>query len=261
MGRFNRACAAALLLAMALQAEGAARAGRAAPVKRQAPAVAAAYLAEQPAYGGMRFYVYKPSNIPTGWYATYDGYPVFRGGDGVWYYGTREGAGITQTGYVVGSVVPSLAGLKRWTAVAPSAPIYSNGAGTGVDADYLPGWARNGAFMAVEKWRGSVDRIGVINRPSVPVAWKGERPKVIYVWTGNRWSQIMKDGNAIDDPLSELRRNMYDLTVSANRSGSAQWGYEDMALLSQYAALWGYRWMGHIPLVDQFGRPGVPYQY
>ena len=68
-------------------------------------------LITQPAYSGMQFYVYRPYNIPGGWYATYDGYPVFRNADGIWVYGSCVGANIVPTAYVVGSVVPSVAGL------------------------------------------------------------------------------------------------------------------------------------------------------
>ena len=226
-----------------------------------------AALVEQPLYGGMRFHVYKPANAPTGWYATYDGYPVFKGKDGVWYYGSREGAGIVQTGYAVGSVVPSVVGgLKPWTAVTPVAPVYSGGqAGQGAGlvpgagSVPQPGWTRNPRFLAIEKWRGSVDRVGVLNKPVVPVAWKGEHPKVIYVWTGQRWHQVLGKEEGMDRPLAELRRKFYDLTVEVNRSEGGPWGYEDMAILARYAAAWGYRWMGQLPVVDQYGRPGVPY--
>ena len=245
---------------LSLCAEGAARA-------KSAQSKPQSYLAEQPAYAGMQFYVYKPDNIPAGWFATYDGYPVFKGRDGVWYYGTREGSAITQTGYVVGSIVPSMAGIKPWTAASTTAPIYSkakseskNGAVRSQSSD-LPLWARNTSFMALEKWRGSVDRVGVLSKPSVPVAWKGEHPKVIYVWTGDRWAQITGIGETIDDPVAEIRKNLYELTVTVNRTNSAPWGHSDTALLAQYAAHWGYRWMGWIPVMDQFGRPGVPYLY
>ena len=61
-------------------------------------------LITQPAYSGMQFYVYRPYNIPGGWYATYDGYPVFRNADGIWVYGSCVGANIVPTAYVVGSV-------------------------------------------------------------------------------------------------------------------------------------------------------------
>ncbi|MEA3284793.1 MAG: hypothetical protein U9Q00_07490 [Synergistota bacterium] len=42
---------------------------------------AATYIAEpvlvtQPVYDGMSFYVYRPYNMPAGWFVTYDGYPV-----------------------------------------------------------------------------------------------------------------------------------------------------------------------------------------
>ena len=246
------------------------------------------YLVDQPAYAGMQFYVYKPANIPAGWYATYDGYPVLKGKDGVWVYGTREGTGVTQTGYVVGSVVPSVAGLNPWTAVvpvlsdtparaaptsavpvtspaqaqyvpptspSPSAPIVLQGEPT-----RLPAWARSAAFFAVERWRGSVDRIGVLNRPSIPVAWKGERPKVIYAWTGNSWYQIASKGEG-GDPVLALRAQIYDLTVRTNRSNTVPLGSGDIALLARYAGMWGYRWMGQIVLVDQYGNPAGPYVY
>ncbi|PIE55602.1 MAG: hypothetical protein CSA35_00100 [Dethiosulfovibrio peptidovorans] len=46
-----------------------------------ASAGAMTYIAEpvlvtQPVYDGMSFYVYRPYNMPAGWFVTYDGYPV-----------------------------------------------------------------------------------------------------------------------------------------------------------------------------------------
>ena len=63
----------------------------------------------------MRFYVYQPYNMPKGWYVTFDGYAVKKNKDGVWVYGTFAGPNLTPTNYIVGSVVPSLAGLSPWT--------------------------------------------------------------------------------------------------------------------------------------------------
>ncbi|MDR1048814.1 MAG: hypothetical protein LBL51_03585, partial [Synergistaceae bacterium] len=85
------------------------------PMFRADPAEAKVYVAEpllvpQPAYAGMQFYVYKPYNLPKGWYATFDGYPVMKNKDGVWVYGTYHGPNLTPTHYIVGSVIPSMAG-------------------------------------------------------------------------------------------------------------------------------------------------------
>ncbi|MCL2031610.1 MAG: hypothetical protein FWG93_08715, partial [Oscillospiraceae bacterium] len=66
------------------------------------PAGAKLYIAEpllvnQPPYAGMRFYVYRPYNMPKDWYATFDGYPVIRNKDGVWVYGTYSGPNLIPT--------------------------------------------------------------------------------------------------------------------------------------------------------------------
>ena len=254
--------------------------------------IGAPILITQPAYSGMQFYAYRPHNIPSGWYATYDGYPVFKGADGVWMYGSNSGRGIVPTSYVVGSVVPSVVGLVPWAAtsvpavVAPAAPpviapvvtstphgvdtlapqtvtvLTNQGMETAVatpplqpaaapvNALYVPGWAVNSSFLAIGNWSRSVDRIGVLVKPALPVAWKGRYPKVIYAWTGQSWYQItLRDGTS---PFSALKNKAYDLTVISNKT-NFHWRDEDMGTLAQYAAMWGYTWMGQILLT----RPGL----
>ena len=212
-------------------------------------------LITQPAYSGMQFYVYRPYNIPGGWYATYDGYPVFRNADGIWVYGSCVGANIVPTAYVVGSVVPSVVGLVPWgaapacapavapvvvPAVAPVAPVAVVAAPV-----YVPRWVQNPNFVAVGGWGRSVDRIGVLGKPAVPVAWKGSRPNVIYAWTGRNWYQIsLRDSQ---HPVDALRGRLYELACMSNRNNLV-WTDQDMNVLAQHAAVWGYRWMGQIVL-------------
>ena len=87
--------------------------------------------------------------------------------------------------------------------------------------------------------------MGILTKPAVPVAWKGEYPKVIYAWTGRSWYQITcREGTL---PLSALRNRAYDLTVITNRS-NFRWRSEDLGALYQYATMWGYGWMGQIVL-------------
>ena len=287
-------CLLPLALALAMPASAAVVFGTAGTAGIGAP-----ILITQPAYDGMQFYAYRPHNIPTGWYATYDGYPVFKGADGVWMYGSNSGRGIVPTSYVVGSVVPSVVGLVPWAAtsvpavVTPVAPpviapvvtstphgidslapqtvtvLTTQGMETSaaatpvhtpppplqpaaapVSALYVPGWAVNSSFLAIGNWSRSVDRIGVLVKPALPVAWKGRYPKVIYAWTGHSWYQItLRDGTS---PYSALKNSAYDLTVITNKT-NLQWGEADMGPLAQYAAMWGYSWMGQILLT----RPGL----
>jgi hypothetical protein len=238
----------------------------------RAPAEADVYVAEpllvpQPAYAGMRFYVYKPYNLPKGWYATFDGYPVTKNRDGVWVYGTYHGPNLTPTHYIVGSVVPSMAGLSPYvgsvqissvTSLPESAraqpqavrqPSGITGAVSfippGRSPTYMPDWLFNDRFLVLGRWKESVDRIGILTKPAIPVAWKGHSPKVIYAWTGREWYQITaREG---ERPAGALKNQLYTLTRLAQRGGLT-WYDADIPLFSQQAAVWGYYWMGEILL-------------
>ena len=236
-------------------------------------------LVQQPVYSGMNFYVHRPAGMPNGWYVTYDGYPVYRNAGGVWMYGSANGPSIATTAYVVGSVVPSVAGIVPWVA-APSvaelptpapmtppqvawpqhaswvattaqpvvAPIVAPAPASApvltAAPAYVPARPLSPAFLALGRWGKSVDRVGVLKKPAVPVAWKGAHPKVIYAWTGLSWHQITtRTGN----PLSELRGQAYELTVLSNRENSA-WNNSDTSALIGWVAGWGYGWMGQISL-------------
>ena len=234
----------------------------------------------QPAYHSMNFYVHKPVNLPRDFYATFDGYLVYKGAKGVWYYASAEKSGLTKTGYVVGSVLPYVVRLKPYNAkISSVAPILGSNriienpetspASKSERAVYLPPdlytelysparmtpndpeWTRNANFMAVEKWRKSVDKIGVIYRANIPVAWKGDFPEVIYAWTGQNWRQLSaKTPHAT--ARSILRREIYDLTVYTNKLNRLRWTEDDSHVLAQYAAMWGYEWAGQIILGRDF---------
>jgi hypothetical protein len=225
-------------------------------------ALAKLYLAEpllidQPSYTGMRFYVYKPYNMPPNWYATFDGYPVIKNRDGVWVYGTYAGPNLMPTHYIVGSVVPAAAGLSPYASpieissvtrlapmpVAVEQPMMSAIPGEGAHSTYMPDWLFDSHFIAVGRWKNSVDRIGILHRPNVPVAWSGDSPKVIYAWDGHSWYQMMaREGQR---PVDVLKANIYTLTRLVNHH-SFIWYEVDMPVLSQQAAKWGYYWMGEI---------------
>ncbi|MDR2522401.1 MAG: hypothetical protein LBC93_01685 [Synergistaceae bacterium] len=238
-----------------------------------APAAAKVYVAEpllvqQPPYAGMTFYVYRPYGMPKGWYMTFDGYPVFKNKDGVWVYGAYHGPNLVPTHYVVGSVIPSMAGLtpyatpaqissftvwqppvrslpeEPYTAVRqPQIKHQSRAADLPIYPTYTPEWLFDRHFMAVGKWKGSVDRLGVLHRLGTPVAWKGNSPNVLYVWTGEMWYSIMaREGQR---PAGVLKENLYFLTRRTKRNGFV-WYEADVPLLAQQAAVWGYYWMGEV---------------
>ena len=225
-----------------------------------------AILVTQPAYHYMSFYVYKPANLPIDIYSTFDGYLVYKNKN-VWQYASYNKGVITKTGYVVGSVIPQVVRLKPYNEkISSAAPILSNESEIqdspriiytppssnpeGEKNIYLPSnadWTKSANFMSVGKWPGTVNKIGVLARPKIPVAWKGEYPEVIYAWTGGKWKQIFSR-NKFSSAISTLRRELYNLTVESRKSDLFYWSDDDTYILAQYSNAWGYEWLGVIDL-------------
>lgn len=218
-------------------------------------------LVPQSPYAGMTFYVYRPYNMPPDWYITLDGYPVHKNSDGMWVYGTAEGPNLVPTNYVVGSIVPSTAGITKWISDVQVSELrkFPNNAefqavrqkgftrnqmSQGKDySTYIPDWTFNPAFMAIGNWKGTVDRIAVLSDFGTPAAWLGSNPKVIYVWTGTLWHQL--DAGQIRSPKRILIRN-YSKLMRLSRQSGFKWYAQDMPILSQQAKAWGYYWLGEL---------------
>ena len=217
-------------------------------------------LVPESPYAGMTFYVYKPYNMPKGWYVTLDGYPVKKNSDGMWVYGTCEGPNLVATSYVVGSVVPSMAGITKYIsdvqiselrklptqemqAVRQGGFTRSQMARGQNTSTYIPDWTFRSDFMSIGNWKGTVDRIGVLDKPAVPVAWQGSKPKVIYLWTGKSWYQInLKESQT---PARAIRQK-YPEIQRLVRLNNFHWYEQDMPILAQQAKAWGYYWLGEI---------------
>ncbi|MBQ9389087.1 MAG: hypothetical protein IJU07_02815 [Synergistaceae bacterium] len=219
-------------------------------------------LVPQSPYSGITFYVYRPYNMPKDWYITLDGYPVHKNADGMWVYGTSEGPNLVPTNYVVGSIVPSTAGITKWVSDVqvselrkfPNAEILevrqkgftrSQMAQGKNYSTYIPDWTFNPAFMALGNWKGTVDRIAVISELGTPAAWSGASPRVVYVWTGSSWYQV--DTGERRSSMRALRRNYAKLKRFVRESG-LKWYAQDMPVLSQQAKAWGYYWLGEISI-------------
>ncbi|MDR3230883.1 MAG: hypothetical protein LBT65_05545 [Synergistaceae bacterium] len=217
-------------------------------------------LVAQPAYAGMRFYVYEPQGVPKNWYATFDGYPVWKNAEGIWHYGSYSGSMPIPTNYVVGSVVPSLVGLVPVAAVPASmtsmvpTPVLAVAPQPVMPVFPVPvvpvmSWQLNPRFMVLGLWKGNVDRIGLLHKPTVPVAWKGTLPQVIYAWTGSTWYQMVAEEG--ERPGDVLRHNLYTLTRLVNQNGPSLWYEPNVSLLVSQAGQWGFFWMGEISPVVQ----------
>ena len=216
--------------------------------------IAEPVLVTQPAYSGMSFYVYRPYDMPAGWCVTYDGYPVTRTSGGNWVYGVQGGAGLYMaSGYVVGSVVPmgvpqlAVVGQPQVVASQPVVMQQPQAVVASAVVPTVPHWLANANFTVISKWGRMVDRMAVLNRPRVPLAWKGDRPEVLYGWTGKSWYQMRcrKD----EFPAETLKRHVYELTRMANEN-NFKWNDSDTAVLAAQAPVWGYLWMGRVAPIN-----------
>lgn len=190
-------------------------------------------LVSQPVYEGMQFFVCQPSWAPPGWYMTYDGYPVSRGTGGVWYYGIPSGETVMPSAYVVGSVVPAQIPLVPFTQIVSAvSPI-----------PLVPYWLQDSRFLAVAKWHLLVDRMGMLEHPRVPLAWKGDSPSCVFAWTGKTWYKMLaQEGESAGEVL---RRHGEALQTFVRQNGFL-WNDADTPTLANQAAVWGFLWMGRM---------------
>ncbi len=180
------------------------------------PSFGATYIAEpvlisQPAYYGNSFYMYRPSNMPAGSLIQ-----------------------INPAGEIILESSTQIPAIKL-----EESPVFVQ-KGTPFQAPY---WMTNKNFMMVSAWKELIDRMGILYHPKLPIAWKGEVPKAMFVWTGKSWWQIhCKDG---ETPQCALQRNMYALT-KLSKENQTSWTSQDAGFLANQASLWGYYWMGYV---------------
>lgn len=236
--------------------------------------IAEPVLVTQPAYAGLSFYVYRPYNMPAGWFVTFDGYPVMKAKDGKWIYGFYDGKGIVPSGYVVGSVVPGAVQLVPLFPLQGTAPV-SGSVQTQPSGEFAPGvvvrapadvvaavpppvppassalpvvpwWMTHPGFLEVSRWSALVDRMAILDKPRVPIAWKGDVPSVLFAWTGKSWYAMRSPGEGLG-VADILRHNIYSLVRMVNQNGFL-WNDAETPALANQATIWGYLWMGHLAL-------------
>ena len=173
----------------------------------------------------MNFEIWQPAGLPTGWYATFDGFPVAQVAKDRWVYGQMGIDGtLAPTDVLVGSVVPS----------------------------DVPGLARIAATWAYSRYVNSpefrsilnrnCDRMGYLNDTCVrtAVAWSTRKPGV-WVWLGNRWKKILpRSGEYTWQALKRYRQWLCEEL----RKNNVWWTGAEPADLADLARQWGLLWSG-----------------
>ena len=187
--------------------------------------VMAAY---QKAYA-MNFEIWKPSDLPAGWYATFDGFPVAQIAENRWVYGQLDIDGtIRPTNVLVGSVIPSsVPGLARIAAV------WSYGRSV-----------NSKEFQKIRDYM--CNRMGWLNDGYVNtiIAWHTNRPGV-WIWLGNRWKKLTpRTGEYTWQMLKRLSPWIAD---ELRKNHAWYQGGEPMEI-ADLARQWGYIWSGKVVL-------------
>jgi len=177
----------------------------------------------------MNFEVWKPGDLPAGWYATFDGFPVAQIAENRWVYGQLgiDGA-IHPTNILVGSVVPSsIPGITRIAAVWSY--------GKALDS---PEFQRIREMMC--------NRMGWLNDNYVNtiIAWHTNRIGV-WVWLGDRWRRF--------EPRSgeytwQMLKRISPYIADELRKNHAWYQGGEPTEVADLARQWGYIWSGRVIL-------------
>lgn len=189
----------------------------------QGRAVMTAY---QHAYA-MNFEIWKPIDLPAGWYATFDGFPVAQIAENRWVYGQINSYGTIQpTDILVGSVIPSeVPGLLRVAFVGGLSRFFNDSEFLKI-RDYMcnrMGWLNDGTISTI-------------------IAWNTYRPYV-WIWLGNRWRRFTPNsGEYAWQMLKRLSPMLNDELRKAGMFYLPSEPYE----IADLARQWGYIWLGRV---------------
>ena len=186
-------------------------------------AVIAAY---QQAYA-MRFEVWKPYDLPAGWYATFDGFPVAQVAENRWVYGQFAPEGIIRpTNILVGSVVPSsIPGLVR------IASAWSSGR-----------YIQDSEFLKIREYR--INRMGWLNDGELNtiIAWRSGRAE-LYIWLGNRWKRLTPNPG---EYTWQMLKRLTPWIIGELRKANALYMGGEPLEVADLARQWGLIWGGRV---------------
>ena len=184
--------------------------------------------AYQQAYA-MNFEIWKPNDLPPGWYATFDGYPVAQIAKNRWVYGQLgyDGA-IRPTNILVGSVIPSnVPGLLRIANVGS----YTR-------------FVHNEAFMKIRGYR--INNMGWLNDGSLNtiVAWHTSTPGVI-IWLGNRWKRLIPNPG---EYTWQMLKRLKPWILEELRKNNIFYPSGEPLEVADLSRQWGIHWSGRVIL-------------
>ena len=198
-------------------------------------AVMSAY---QRAYA-MNFEIWRPVDLPAGWYATFDGFPVAQVAENRWVYGQMNKAGTIQpTDILVGSVIPSrVPGLVRIAA--------------------LWSWGKDLStpeFLSIREKR--VNRMGWLNTETVNtiVAWHTQKAGM-YIWLGDKWRKF--EPHPGEYTWQMIRRLSPYIADELRKNNAYFYGGEPLEV-ADLARQWGFIWGGRVVLesIRHYGYDG-----
>ena len=175
----------------------------------------------------MNFEIWKPIDLPAGWYATFDGFPVAQIAENRWVYGQINSYGTIQpTDILVGSVIPSeVPGLLRVAFVGGLSRFFNDSEFLKI-RDYMcnrMGWLNDGTISTV-------------------IAWNTYKPYV-WIWLGNRWRRFTPNsGEYAWQMLKRLSPMINDELRKAGMFYLPSEPYE----IADLARQWGYIWLGRV---------------
>lgn len=179
----------------------------------------------------MNFEVWKPADLPAGWYATFDGFPVAQIAENRWVYGQLEIDGaIRPTNILVGSVVPSnVPGITRIAAV------WSYGRSI-----------NSKEFQKIKDYM--CNRMGWLNDGYVNtiIAWDTSRPDV-WVWLGDRWKRLAPRSG---EYTWQMLKRMSPWIADELRKNHAWYQGGEPLEVADLARQWGYIWGGRVILTS-----------
>ncbi len=175
----------------------------------------------------MNFEIWKPMGLPSGWYATFDGFPVAQISENRWVYGQLEYNGaIRPTDILVGSVIPSeVPGLLRVAFVWGNERFFNDS-----------------EFLKIREYM--CNRMGWLNDGTIStvIAWNIYKPHV-WIWLGNRWRRFTP--NSGEYAWEMLKRLSPMLNEELRKSGMFYLPGEPYEI-ADLARQWGFIWLGKV---------------
>ena len=177
----------------------------------------------------MNFEIWKPYDLPAGWYATFDGFPVAQIAENRWVYGQLNIDGsIRPTNILVGSVIPSnVPGIVR------IATVWSYGK-----------YINTPEFLRIQQYKCT--HMGWLNDKMLDtlIAWKSRQPGV-FVWLGNRWRRF--EPNSGEYTWQMLKRLTPYINDELRKNNVLFYGSEPVEA-ANLAREWGMIWSGRVIL-------------